>query len=438
MSNATGQAAMTDTNAEVPRGDLLDRLPWYTAPALLIGIPLLLGIVVGIDNAAGEPLHVYDKLVWQYYWGPIKADAENYDSLTHDGIRAQSGYNIFNTLSWAALLGLCILGAAQMLRRYNEPMRQRVVIGATAWVVTGSVAHVLEDAGLFATPLQYFFITPIIYLVFAAFGILAYVMGMELGRLAERTTLNQGLRLLWISHVALVLLYTAFWLKPWDQITHYVNPLWVAGFAAVTFLLARARALHVGRIDGGDTVLILSLGWFLLTIAYAISFVRDPWTRVADNAMPSALFWAPALAGALVLLVVFACLMIPRALADNVFMRPVNLLLVFSQGLDGFATALGIDMAGYEEKHVLSARVIDSFRDFAVGHGWEFGATYPTFLAFVPLKFALSLLVVAAIDIYSKDDARDRPALIGLVKFSIIMVGMGPGVRDFVRLALGV
>jgi uncharacterized membrane protein len=117
---------------------------------------------------------------------------------------------------------------------------------------------------------------------------------------------------------------------------------------------------------------------------------------------------------------------------------PINMLLVFSQMVDGFATALGLDLAGYSEKHILSAFIIDRFRDFAAGIGWTFGAENPTFLAFVPVKLIVSLAVVYAIDVYSKEDAAKSPTLIGFVKFAIIMVGIGPGVRDFARLSLGV
>ena len=116
----------------------------------------------------------------------------------------------------------------------------------------------------------------------------------------------------------------------------------------------------------------------------------------------------------------------------------LNLLIVFGQMTDAFATSFGIDLAGYDEKHVLSAGIIDEFRDFSQRIGFGFGAEYPTFIAFVAVKLLVSLLVIYAIDVYSKDDAKTSPTLIGLVKFAIIMVGIGPGVRDFVRLSLGV
>src|SRR5438105_581200 len=54
-----------------PRRGWLDRIPGYTVPLLLIGIPLLIALASRI-----WPEQVYDQIVWKYYWGPIKADAE--------------------------------------------------------------------------------------------------------------------------------------------------------------------------------------------------------------------------------------------------------------------------------------------------------------------------------------------------------------------------
>ena len=495
---------------------LLDRLPGWTVPAILVGVPLLVAIV------AWAVPNFYDQVIWKYYWGPIKADAENVARLTHDGVHAHSGYNVVNTLTWAALLGTCILGLAQMLRHFRTAMDARLIVAATSWVVVGSVAHVLEDADLFETPLQYLFITPPIYLLFGAFGVAAFLVGQWLKSVEAKRGLPTALRMLWLVHVVLVLLWTAFWLKPWDQITHYVNPLWVAGFAVVSFFVARHFILRTGTIDPTQLCLTLSLGTYLLVFAYVASFLRDPWLEPGDNAMPSSSLIAPALALACVALVYVLARKSPKTLlgivivgaslvagafaaaiynvlvsrlglptpqvhglaaaavavvigalvasrwyasikprlADIVaqtsvaFALGINLLIVFAQMVDAFATSIGIDLAGYIEKHVLSAAVIGGMCEFSgatwvdIGPGHEcvsdgtewfaFGADHPTFLGFAPVKLLVSLLVIYAIDVYSKEDTKTHPTLIGLVKFAIIMVGLGPGVRDFTRLSLGV
>lgn len=508
---SSGPAAASPGSTQPASPGRLESLPWWVVPLILIGVPVLFAVAVQV-----EP-DLYEDVVWKYYWGPIKADAMNCAQVSSldtdscarsdaDGVLAHSGYNVVNTLSWAVLLGVCILGIAQMLAVFRAPMDDKLIVAATAWVVVGSVAHVLEDVGLFTGVLQYLFITPPIYLLFGAFGIASFLVGQWMRSIAARSDLHAALRMLWILHVVAVLVWLGLWLKDWPQIVVYVNPVWVAVFATANFLLARWVVLRQGRVDAGLMTLVLSFGTYLLVGAYILTYVLDPWNRLGGDGMPAAVVIAPALAAAVAGLVYLAARKAPKALFGVVviggsllagvaavtvvnlllserlqlfgglhgllavagvlavaiavgarwwmkakpelpvlvplvgaaYAMAVNLLLVFSQMVDGFATALGIDLLGYLEKHVLSARVIDVFRDFSTDIGWTFGAAYPTFLAFAPVKLLVSLLVVYAIDIHSREDARTHPTMIGLVKFAIIMVGIGPGVRDFVRMALGV
>jgi uncharacterized membrane protein len=446
-------ASPPSPGAEEPTKEpgLLERLPWWTVPAILVGVPLLFALV-----AQAVP-SFYEEVVWRYYWGPIKADAMNCQYLSSaspdrcasafsPGVLAESGYNIVNTLTWAALLFVCIAGIAQMLTVFRTPMDAKLIVAATAWVIVGSIVHVLEDTGLFAGWLQYFFITPPIYLLFGAFGVGSFLVGQWMRSVAARSDLHAALRVLWLVHVVAVLVWLGLWLKDWPQITRYINPVWVALFAVVNFWAARAVVLRQGRVDPSLLTLVLSLGTYLMALMYVYGYIQDPWPDSSgavhgpDEGMPSSFLIAPALALAVTGLVFLAARALVRRGKSKAaaYLVPINLLLVFAQMVDAFATALGIDLHGYTEKHVLSAGVIDVFRDFAVNVGWEFGARYPTFLAFASVKLAVSLLVVWAIDIHGAEDARQHPTLIGLVKFAIIMVGMGPGVRDFVRLSLGV
>jgi uncharacterized membrane protein len=506
-----GPAAPSPGSTTPTRPNLLERMPWWTVPLILIGIPLLFAVATQVVP------DFYDDVIWHYYWGPIKADAMNCVQVSNladdrcasagaDGVLAKSGYNVVNTLSWAVLLGVCILGIAQMLTVYRTPMDDKLIVAATAWVVVGSVAHVLEDVGLFSGALQYFFITPPIYLLFGAFGIASFLVGQWMRSIAVKRDLHAALRVLWVLHIVAVLVWLGLWLQDWPQVTVYVNPVWVAAFAAINYLAARFVVLRQGRIDPSLLTLVLSLGTYLLVGAYVLTYITDPWNDQGGDGMPTAFLIAPALAAAVAGLVYLTAKKAPKVLVGilliggsvlagvaavtlvNLIMSErlglfdglhgvvalvavvavalgvgvrwgntlrgqlsgltpqvavayamgINLLLVFSQMLDGFATALGIDLLGYVEKHVLSAGVIDVFRDFSADLGWSFGQKYPTFLAFAPVKLLVSLLVVYAIDIHSRDDARSHPTLIGLVKFAIIMVGIGPGVRDFTRMSLGV
>lgn len=478
------QVAREMTDDETRKGFSIDSLPWYTVPAILLGLPAVIAVLAMI-----WPTVFFDQFVEKYYWGPIRDD---------------TGYNAVNTISWAVLMGVCIVGLTQILQGLKLKMNNAVIYGAVAWTVAGAIFRVMEDTRMFAPPLQYIMITPPIYLLFGLFGVLSLLVGVYLQKVNDDAGTERAMQKLWFIQAAMVLLYTLLWVAKWDQITVYLNPVHVAIFAIVTHFVARWWVQRTGTFDGRDFVLILSIAPLLMGIDYVIQFLDMPWSPSGPG-IPSSFITAPLLAiamtgivwasaraaqmpaddarkglgqiagfslafvallayateasldGATILgLVAVAAVAtglgvlasrLMRAKAQDeshgnitilAYLAPINLLLISSQLMDGFATSLGLDMAGYSEKHVLSAYLIEAFHDFAVNIGWEFGAQYPTFLAFVPVKLAVSLLVVYAIDIYSREDVAKYPTLIGFVKFCIIMVGIGPAVRDFVRLSLGV
>ena len=476
---------MTDDAPEATKKSFsIDDLPWYTVPAILLGVPALVAILSLL-----WPQVFFDRFVEPYYWGPIRGD---------------TGYNLVNTVSWAILLGLCLLGLSQLVNFLKIKVSDTFIYGAVAWVVTGSIFRVLEDTNMFLPPLQYVMITPPIYLLFALFAIIAVLIGIYVQRVAEAKDVEAALQKLWLIQAAFVLFYTLLWAIDWSQITQYLNPVIVALLAALNHFVIRYRVMKVGEVRPTDLLLLLALAPFLMGIAYVIEFIASPWSP-SGAGIPSSVITAPLLAIALTGVAVatvraglsgakqdnkiiaafalfFAALLgivvwtappltrtafgvgsvlsilgialvlggigvlIARRLHSKKvapekltpFLLPINIFLVISQVMDGFATSIGLDLGGYREKHVLSAYIIDAFRTVSEAIGWEFGASYPTFLAFVPIKLAISLGVVYAIDVYSKEDVEKHPALIGFVKFAIIMVGIGPAVRDFVRLSLGV
>jgi uncharacterized membrane protein len=117
------------------------------------------------------------------------------------------------------------------------------------------------------------------------------------------------------------------------------------------------------------------------------------------------------------------------------FAEPMNLIMIFGQASDGLMTSLGIDVFHYQEKHVLPRFLIDAVARAHLPPPW---GAYPTAMVMIPLKILIVLVVVALIDISKHDDMGGRRNLIGLVKLAIAMVGLSPGVRDGVRLAMSI
>jgi uncharacterized membrane protein len=120
------------------------------------------------------------------------------------------------------------------------------------------------------------------------------------------------------------------------------------------------------------------------------------------------------------------------------FLTPLNVGLIAGHMIDAFATFgavcsrpdgavcsgatfLGIDAYGYGEKHPVS----EFFLGFADGWGFPI------------MKLALVVLIIVLIDRSAKRGDED-PNLIGLVKLAVLVLGLGPGLRDIARVAMGV
>lgn len=137
------------------------------------------------------------------------------------------------------------------------------------------------------------------------------------------------------------------------------------------------------------------------------------------------------LAGAL-LLVAFALLHVgretgkrPRAILA--FALGLNAALVFAHMIDGISTwvalkdPLGFGIPAYSEKH--------PFSDFLLRYLGGF---------LYPLAKLLMILVVVWLLDREVDAREDEKNMVGLVKMAIFVLGFGPGLRDLLRLAMGV
>ena len=80
-----------------------------------------------------------------------------------DPIIYDTGYNPVDTITWAIILGLTILGLIRLLSRWDILMDERLLLSTLPYVLAGSSLRVIEDADLVAAPWRYFLITPLIF-----------------------------------------------------------------------------------------------------------------------------------------------------------------------------------------------------------------------------------------------------------------------------------
>lgn len=79
-----------------------------------------------------------------------------------------TGYNPVNTVTWAIVLGIAVLGLIRLFRHLEMKVDERLVLYTIPYILAGSSMRVIEDAELLSPPWKYMLITPLIYfLVFA-------------------------------------------------------------------------------------------------------------------------------------------------------------------------------------------------------------------------------------------------------------------------------
>lgn len=370
------------------------------------------------------PAVVWDGFLYPFFWSSIEADARNAGG-------AAEAYNIVDTIAYALLLVPALLFIWRVLDRIKVRVDDRFVLMLTPFLLLGGTARALEDALYFREPAVYAFISPIIY-VAEGFLVLAFVVSAWwVARAGAAGGPARGVAA-WCAAfapgaVALFLLASA---SPGLVAVAVPAPILLAALAAA-FLAGVAGVVRSTERSPHRFVVIAGL-----TLLGVASYLIVRWSALGswDGSAPAAethLGEGPVIllmAGAAAALTMTGLwLVAPRVTWAKSMLLPVNGLVLFGQFLDGAATYWGIDHFGYQEKHVLTGFFIEQTGTAAV---------------MFPIKLVFVLFVLYLIDVAFKDDLKDadgRPgSLAGLLKLTVIAVGMGPGTRDMLRLVMGV
>ncbi len=321
-----------------------------------------------------------------------------------DGVGAT--YNIYNTLAYGVGFYLGFLGTNRLLARWRITVDGRFVMVAVPLMVLGGAARTLEDAGQFDAPVQYLFISPLIYFTLGAFAVGLLALGAGLRRRAGEPR-PTGLALL----ATALATYGAWWLL--------VSGDWVDPARWALLVLATA-ALVTWRWGGRplrDPVLLLGIGGALALGLALLHLAQYPLERPA-------VIWRTLGAAALLTAGVAAAALLARRWwpAAAMFATPTALALYAAHFIDGAATWIGIDYHGYSEKHVVP--------DWFIAHAG-------TAAVMLPLKFVVVTIVVWLLARAAQEQP-EQQGLLHLLTLFLLTLGLAPGVRDFLRLALDV
>ncbi|MFC7154313.1 DUF63 family protein [Halomarina halobia] len=373
---------------------------------LYVGIAALVVLVGG--SLVFREL-VYDQFLWQYFWGPVVADANNaacavraggsvdlvYDPATcaraeaTGRIVAEPGYTLVSEVGYAATLVFMLAGVLFLLRRLDLVRERSAFFALVPFMFFGGALRVVEDANdaavaasgvdqLVAYPLNTLLISPVIY--FTVFAI------------------------------TLASLLAAVWLERADVVEHYETPL--AAFGTV-FLLGTLAYLYV-VVTGRLEAVLPNAGFYpqmlVLTVLLSV-FIAGVVYFAADR-------YAPEITAGTGL---------------------IALVVLFAHALDGVANVIAADWAReiglpfeYVPKHPINEFIIE-YSSVVLPEGvvTAIGSAWP---------FLLVKVVAATLVVYIFDETvfEESPRYAILLLVAIVAVGLGPGTRDMLRATFGI
>ena len=362
------------------------------------------------------PKTFYDGFLYKYYIKSFLEDGE---------------YNPVDTTTYGLMIAAAIFGIYKMLGKHNIRVDRRAVLVILPWMFIGGSYRALEDAEFFQKPVIYLFRSPMIYFIITFTVVLVLIYSHWVQVYSRRRNWKSGF-ILSVSMLGFFdCLYLIYYYSTDKGISYQFNPLYplLLSLPLVYLLYVDSRRRGYGDMKTN----ILSSGLYFLGLSVlpiAVWPDIDPWkahfisTRKLSPLAWNWFIYVFLIAAAATLLLAGIFILLKRRKKKlGVFTKPLALLIIFGHFLDATATAVGIEYFPYVEKHVVPHFMIE--------------LTGNAFVMFL-LKLPLVLLVIFALDIWYAKEFRENKDLLNLVKMGIIILGLAPGVRDALRMAMGV
>ena len=378
-----------------------------------------------------------------YFVDPIMADSKG---------EAGAKYNIYNTVIYGLIFFLLFLVVQELLEDLKIEVDERFVIASVPLLILGGTSRVLEDADVFEPPIQYLFISPLIYGIITLYALLTISLAVWLSK-SDLPSLTKGQGLVAFAIGG----YGLWWyFVPGDWLHPSSWSLIVLAVSALTAEFYRGQPLRDPKLFFGITTSLLVI-LTLLTLAQApINNPEILWNTllisgfltftigyfawfIANRGIPNPMFLLLAilmgynshlaLSGTVVLMAYFGLgLSLGCSLAfplrtwapAAILLNPLYLILYFGHFFDGSATFLGIEEYGYTEKHVLPTGFINYFGTAAI---------------MLPLKFLVVTGVIAALE--SEESKEQEQQMVNLLLLFLLTLGLAPGTRDVLRIMFG-
>lgn len=369
---------------------------------LWLGITAALTTLLVVGSLFAREL-VYDRFIWQYFWGPVAADGNGAQCAVNRGgdvsylfsdadcasaetageIVAYPGYTLVSEVGYVLVLLLALIGVYFLLRRLDIGDSRSLFYALFPFMLFGGALRTVEDAGiaalaagsepLIAFPVSALIISPFIYVTVFAVTLAAVGVGVALER--------RGV------------------------VDAYEYPV-----AAIGTLLLAASVGYLTYLAVTTTYVSLRPQVLAVVVIGATLTAAATWLLIER--------FAPAI---------------------NAGTGLMGLVLLWGHSIDGVANVVGLDWmpalgAGPNlvPKHPVNAAVVDITGSvLPVSVLAVTGDTWP----FLLLKLAATTFVIW---VFEPDLLEDSPRYSILLLIAVLAVGLGPGTRDVLRATFGV
>ena len=397
-------------------------LTWCKDHLLLLGIILILCIVgIIIGGLVVVPEVFYDQWIWKYYWGPIVADAGG--SPVHNGVYVQEGYTLVSEVTYGGILIVALFGIYKLLKWMRVALDWPFFMALMPYILYGPVSRVLEDASYFNEPLIYWFISPLIYVQIAVFALGFVVVGFLSLRKQQQ---NTGLFAMIGVLVVMFLVYLGVWGGVGEYGAYIVHPgvmlvLFIGAIIPSVVQWYRKKLTINSMVFSGGLLLLLPT--LYLTARWIAGYQWDATNGVRFDVFLLIMVLVVGITG-IVFLIGYRWRENPKV---AVFKHPLNLAMIVGHMVDGLTSYVSIydpfrmGIPSYVEKHPAS--------DFLM-------QMWPPLFPMV--KFVLIVFIIYVFDVLYREDLKQYGWLKNLLKIGIIILGFSPGVRDLLRVTMGV
>jgi uncharacterized membrane protein len=351
-----------------------------------------------VGGSLAFPRIVYDRFVWQYFWGPVQADANSAACAVDPsggveylgsasacaaaaGPVAYPGYTLVSEVGYMITLLVMLSGVVFLLRRLDIGTGRRFFYALFPFMLFGGALRVVEDANdtpgaaetLISYPWNTLVISPIIYFTVFAVTLVAVVGCVALQRRGVTET--------------------------------YELPLFVAGTAILAVTLGYLVAMAVGTED------VVFYPQVLVVILLGATLAAGATWALIER-------FAPGI---------------------NAGTERIGFVIIWGHAVDGVANVVGLDWmtalgAGRNlvPKHPVNQAVVDIAAATlppsvlaVTGDAWPF----------LLVKLAAATFVVW---VFEESVFEESPRFTMLLLVAVLAVGLGPGTRDMLRATFGV